>query len=370
LTLESVEAAGFRDVESDMRGIGETARASGLSVSALRFYDGAGVLVPASVDPATGYRRYADDQIRAARLIAGLRRVAMPLAEITQAVQDPSSVRRLLDQHLRRLEDGLADARREISRIHALLDPPLIDLEERLMTRVTLPAAALAASLDAVRFAASSDPEVPMLGGVLCETEDDALTLVATDRYRLARSRTAAGVDGPPVRTLIPVALVDALRPLLSGEEPVTITLDGKRVTFGTAGRIVEGDALDDTFPDHRRLVGADGADGARRVAVDVETLRAAVTSAPVVWREHGGTPYRISILNVGPSGTLRVAAEDEWAADEAAHVAVNREFLLEALDAGGAGQLVLELDGPIKPLAVRPAGDDHRFSILMPVRH
>jgi hypothetical protein len=44
----------------------------------------------------------------------------------------------------------------------------------------------------------------------------------------------------------------------------------------------------------------------------------------------------------------------------------VNREFLLEALDAGGAGQLVLELDGPIKPLAVRGAGS---FSILMPVR-
>ena len=58
-----------------MRGIGEMARASGLSVSALRFYDGAGVLVPAEVDPDTGYRRYADDQLRAARLVASLRLV-------------------------------------------------------------------------------------------------------------------------------------------------------------------------------------------------------------------------------------------------------------------------------------------------------
>ena len=33
--------------ESEMRGIGEMARSSGLGVSALRFYDGAGVLVPA-----------------------------------------------------------------------------------------------------------------------------------------------------------------------------------------------------------------------------------------------------------------------------------------------------------------------------------
>ena len=51
---------------------------------------------------------------------------------------------------------------------------------------------------------------------------------------------------------------------------------------------------------------------------------------------------------------------EREWAADTSAHVAVNREFLLEALAAGG----------PIRPLAVRVPGDDSRYSILMPVRH
>lgn len=56
--------------------------------------------------------------------------------------------------------------------------------------------------------------------------------------------------------------------------------------------------------------------------------------------------------------------------ADPDAHVAVNREYVLQALDAGGAGQLVLDLDGPIKPLAVRVPEDADRFSIVMPVRH
>jgi hypothetical protein len=45
------------------------------------------------------------------------------------------------------------------------------------------------------------------------------------------------------------------------------------------------------------------------------------------------------------------------------------RGFLLEALDAGDRGQLVLELDGPVRPLAVRVPDDVDRFSILMPVR-
>lgn len=37
-----------------MRSIGEMARDSGLGVSALRFYDRTGVLVPAWVDPVSG----------------------------------------------------------------------------------------------------------------------------------------------------------------------------------------------------------------------------------------------------------------------------------------------------------------------------
>ncbi len=99
LTLNQVETAESADVESNLHSIGELARASGLTVSALRFYDGAGVLIPAVVDSATGYRWYAEHQLRSARLVAGLRRVGMPLAEITDLLArcaDPVAVRRLL----------------------------------------------------------------------------------------------------------------------------------------------------------------------------------------------------------------------------------------------------------------------------------
>lgn len=65
-----------------MRSIGEMARNSGLSVSTLRFYDGAGVLVPARVDPVSGYRWYGPEQLEESRLLARLRRAGMPLADI------------------------------------------------------------------------------------------------------------------------------------------------------------------------------------------------------------------------------------------------------------------------------------------------
>lgn len=48
-----------------MISIGEFALSTGLSVNALRFYDERGLLVPAEVDPHTGYRR--DGRRRARR---------------------------------------------------------------------------------------------------------------------------------------------------------------------------------------------------------------------------------------------------------------------------------------------------------------
>lgn len=349
-----------------MRGIGEVARASGLTISALRFYDGAGVLVPAEVDPATGYRRYADDQVRAARLIAGLRRVGMPVAEIARAVRDlgdnPDAVRRQLDRHRRRLEDGLADARRELLRIHTLLD-----LEENLMTRITLPSAALAATLDAVRFAAGQDPAIPQLSCVFAEIAEEALTLVATDRYRLATATAPAAVEGPAGRFLLPLDFVDRVRRLPAGG-PVTLDFSDAEVRAEAGGTVVESKPLPGDYPDARRLT--ESGPDVRRVVVDVARLREQVSAEPAVVREHEGSAYQVSVLGLDPAGSLRLAAESEWAAGADEHVAVNREFLLQALDAGGAGQLVLELDGPIKPLAVRVPGDDSRFSLLMPVRH
>ncbi|MEU4480688.1 MerR family transcriptional regulator [Micromonospora sp. NPDC023966] len=355
-----------------MRSIGELARASGLTVSALRFYDRSGVLEPALVDPATGYRWYTDDQVDPARLVAGLRRVGMPLAGIAEALRHrhrPAVVHRLLDAHLRRLEDGLADARRELSRIRTLIDP-----EETPMTaRLVLSRADLAAAVDAVRFAVGADPELPVLSAVLLEVEPDGVRLVATDRHRLAVARAGGKVDGPPVRALLPADAVDELRALLDTGAGITpeayLTVTPDRVEVTVAGRPVTAAALPYDFPDYRRLLhGQVGDAPAHRIPVDVAALRRAVTAegAPVLLREYAGVDHEVVVLGLDGRGGLSVVGPDT---PDGLRVGVNREYLLDALDAGGRGQLVLELDGAIAPLAVRRPDDEDVFSILMPVR-
>jgi DNA-binding transcriptional MerR regulator len=71
---------------------GQFAAAARLSPKALRLYAEQGLLVPARVDPATGYRYYAVAQLTRARLIARLRRLDLPLARIAYLVDlDPPS---------------------------------------------------------------------------------------------------------------------------------------------------------------------------------------------------------------------------------------------------------------------------------------
>jgi DNA-binding transcriptional MerR regulator len=338
-----------------MRGIGQMARECGLTVSALRFYDSAGVLVPARVDPHSNYRWYADDQVVTARLIARLRRVGMPLADICRVLEhrrDRDVVDGLLQTHLVRLEQGLDDARRELSAARSLLD------QESPMTavpsRITTTADELGPALRAVRYAVGTDPELPMLAGVLLDADDSATRLAASDRYRLAVSTvTGAEVTGPPVSAIAPVALVDELLALLPDSGPVTIDLAGDELSIEFAGQTLRGQRLDHDFPAYRGLL-RDTA--AHRIDTDVAALRASLAAASTrLVRADDGTEYEATVLTLGTDGEIEIG--------------VNKEFLLEALDAGRPGQLVLELDGPIEPLAIRVAGRSGDVAMLMPIR-
>ncbi|MEW2402827.1 MerR family transcriptional regulator [Streptomyces sp. NPDC046862] len=77
--------------------IGAFAKACRLSPKALRLYDELELLRPARVDPETGYRYYAVEQLEQARLVAWLRRLGMPLARIREvcALDGPAAGREI-----------------------------------------------------------------------------------------------------------------------------------------------------------------------------------------------------------------------------------------------------------------------------------
>ncbi len=110
-------------------------RESGLSIKALRLYDAKGLLVPAEVDPRTGYRTYALEQVDRARQIALLRRLEIPLAQVTQVLDaEPARARQLLLAWWVERSEGLVEQRgaalelaRSLGAVpeHVAIDPAL-----------------------------------------------------------------------------------------------------------------------------------------------------------------------------------------------------------------------------------------------------
>jgi DNA-binding transcriptional MerR regulator/effector-binding domain-containing protein len=67
-----------------MFSIGEFARLGAVSVRTLRHYDEIGLLPPAKVDPATGYRGYSAEQLRLLNRIVALKELGLSLAQARQ----------------------------------------------------------------------------------------------------------------------------------------------------------------------------------------------------------------------------------------------------------------------------------------------
>ncbi len=105
--------------------IGEFSRLTHLSVRTLRRYHDAELLVPATVDAASGYRYYSADQIPAAQVIHRLRELDVPLPEVRRILQasDPEVRADLVSDHLGRLESELERTRAAVASLRRLLSP-------------------------------------------------------------------------------------------------------------------------------------------------------------------------------------------------------------------------------------------------------
>ncbi|WP_235215279.1 MerR family transcriptional regulator [Phaeacidiphilus oryzae] len=134
--------------------IGEFSRITHLSIRTLRRYHEQGLLAPAQVDPATGYRYYTPAQVRPALTIRRLRELDLPLADLRSFLQTESggadeeghrAGQQIVAAHLRRLEDRLGRTQRTVQALRELLDP---QAERTVSLEVLPPQRVLAVTLD------------------------------------------------------------------------------------------------------------------------------------------------------------------------------------------------------------------------------
>jgi len=229
--------------------IGAFARTVGLTPSALRFYDDAGLLVPASVDDRTGYRYYADNQRRTAVVVRQMRELDVPLITMRAVLEaSPDRAEGLLQAHADRMAERAQLASNAVGEIVRSLRG-IAEPEVGLPTRLTIGGAELAAAIRQVApFVAATD-DGAALDSVLLDVAEGELTAAATDRYRMAaRTLPVSDQSGPTRRIPIAVDQLTGLSDWLRRHRRVELS------TFGQTLIISDHDRGPESVPDHQEL--------------------------------------------------------------------------------------------------------------------
>ncbi|MGZ0146782.1 MerR family transcriptional regulator [Kribbella sp. WER1] len=107
-----------------MFAIGEFARHGRVSVRMLRHYDAIGLLRPASVDPATGYRSYAAAQLADLNRIVALKDLGFSLDQVNKLIADnlqPAELRAMLTMRRAQLETTVAESNARLAQVESRL---------------------------------------------------------------------------------------------------------------------------------------------------------------------------------------------------------------------------------------------------------
>lgn len=112
--------ANGKEVE-EMLKIGEFSKLSQLTVKALRFYEKAGLLLPAAIDPWTGYRMYETSQLEQAAKIKFYRKLNLSIEEI-KSIQAGWDVRQILMSKMNALKQQKEQIQSCLTAIESILE--------------------------------------------------------------------------------------------------------------------------------------------------------------------------------------------------------------------------------------------------------
>jgi len=233
-----------------------------------------------------------------------------------------------------------------------------------------------------VAVASGRDDTLPMLTGVRLEISGDKLTLVATDRFRLAMREFSWQPDGhvEDAAVLVPSrTLAEAAKSLGTAGRTVELALASGDGLLGLAGsgRRTTTRLLDAEFPRYRQLLPSEQSSAA---VIEVAPLVEAIKRVSLV--ADRGTQVR---LEFSDGGVLRLTAggDDEGSAEEELPVqftgdpvmiAFNPGYLQDGLAALHADRAELSFTTPSRPALIKPVDAEGNVTpgylyLLMPVR-
>lgn len=252
--------------------------------------------------------------------------------------------------------------------------PELPDVEYE--NGVPVPQGVLRDMISGTIFSASENATRPIHTGCLFEVENDSMTMVAIDGYRLAlrRYRPEESLNRT-MKFVVPAVALREVEKILSDsvEENAVITLGTKHITFQVGDATLVCRILEGEFMDWRKVLRT--GDTTKLVA-NVSRLASSIDRVSLVVTEKFKSPVRCLFgkdVAEFKTATAMGTAQDSCplAGDgKDLEIGFNCRYLLDALRQIPREEVTLELTNGLNPIIMTPTDDKDDFAyLILPVR-
>ncbi len=251
--------------------------------------------------------------------------------------------------------------------------PELPDVEYE--NYIALPQSQLKAMISGTIFSVSENQARPIHTGCLFEVEDQAITMVAVDGYRLAmRSYTPEEPIGRTMKFVVPAAALKEVEKILSdSDEEVRFTLGSKHISFAMGDATLVCRLLEGEFLDWRRVVPSNNP---IQLVANVSEITASIERVSLIISEKLKSPVRCTFgenkadfqttTAIGTAHDICKVAGD----GQELQIGFNCRYLLEALRAVPTEEVTLELSNSLSPIVMTPCEKKGTYSyMVLPVR-
>jgi DNA polymerase-3 subunit beta len=235
-------------------------------------------------------------------------------------------------------------------------------------------------AIDATIFAASNEEaRGAVLMGTLLELEGNALTMVATDGYRLAKFATTLndGISGSEKYIVPSRALAEVARNL-GGSEQIAVSALGaqsNQLQMSAGNVAITVRLVDGQYPNYQQVIPAKFD---RSITVSTPALIASLRRAELVAGDRASM-VKLAVGNhtlvVTASSDISGNAYEELEIEQTGEdltIAFNARYLVEILNHVKSDKTVIEFLGPLSPAAIRPLeplDSGNQLYVLMPLR-
>lgn len=295
---------------------------------------------------------------------------------------------RLFGEIIRKLPDDMVSVSAEGSSVHISCGPTSFDIMgssadefPELPTvdggnSIVMEQGKLRSMISRVIFAVSDNESRPIHTGALFEVEENELTMVAVDGYRLALRREKIGhCSVPACSFVVPGAALNEVDKICAdSDEEVHITGGDRHITFVMGATTLVARRLEGSFLNYRQTIPQNNSVILEAAAAD---LQVSIDRASLIINDKLKSPLRCKFEDGLLSITSKTAIGSAFDTcpvvgdGKGLEIGFNNRFLMDAVKAAPADRVRLELNTATSPCLILPAEADNNSFLYMvlPVR-